>query len=181
MLDCCVLLGLDWAEPMMLFMLQITCSCIFMHTYLHFFIFLYWFVWFFFACLSFPLSFLCFSALWYLNANLLRPRTLFFPQHLLLLPPFDPTPSHIRFHDDKSRKDFWRTSHDEAFIRNAKSFYQTFSILTFPQSSTVGVRSHCVASWSLVPPWSYRSFTPICMDSIIQYLILSLAFKILAS
>ena len=93
MLDCCVLLGLDWAEPMMLFMLHITCSCIFMHTYLHFFIFLYWFVWFFSACLSFPLSFLCLSALWYLNANLLRPKTLFFPQHLLLLPPL--TPLHL--------------------------------------------------------------------------------------
>ena len=44
-----------------------------------------------------------------------------------------------------------RTSVDEAFIRNAKSFYQTFPILTFPLSSIVGVGSHCVASRSLVP------------------------------
>ena len=27
----CVLVGLDWAEPMMLFTLHVTCSCIFMH------------------------------------------------------------------------------------------------------------------------------------------------------
>ena len=37
----CVLLGLDWAEPMMFLNLHVICSCIFMHTYLHFFIFLY--------------------------------------------------------------------------------------------------------------------------------------------
>ena len=52
----------------------------------------------------------------------------------------------------KPVKTFRRTSHDEAFIRNAKSFYQIFLILTFLLSSIVGVGSHCVASWSLVPP-----------------------------
>ena len=40
MLICCVLLGLDWAEPMIFFW-NVTCSCIFLHTYLHLFIFLY--------------------------------------------------------------------------------------------------------------------------------------------
>ena len=64
MLNCCVLLGLDWAEPMMIFMLHITCSCIFMHTYFHFFIFLYWFVWCFFACLSLSFSLSCVSLLY---------------------------------------------------------------------------------------------------------------------
>ena len=62
-----------------------------------------------------------------------------------------------------------RTFLDVAFIRNAKSFYRTFSILTFPLSSTIEVRSHCVTSQSPVAPWSYRSFTPICTDSILQY------------
>ena len=37
----CVLVGLDWAEPMMLFTLQVICSCIFMHMYLTFNIFVY--------------------------------------------------------------------------------------------------------------------------------------------
>ena len=41
MLSCCVLLGLDWVEPMMYLSLHVTCSCIFIHTYLHFFRFLY--------------------------------------------------------------------------------------------------------------------------------------------
>ena len=41
MLPCCVLVGLDWAEPMMYLNLHVICSCVFMHIYLHFFTFLY--------------------------------------------------------------------------------------------------------------------------------------------
>ena len=44
-----------------------------------------------------------------------------------------------------------RTFHDAAFIWKAKS---------------------------LIPPWSYMSFTTICTDSILQYLILSLTFEV---
>ena len=44
----------------------------------------------------------------------------------------------------KPVRTFQRTSHDETFIRNAKLFCLIFPILTFPLSSTVGVRSHCV-------------------------------------
>ena len=65
----------------------------------------------------------------------------------------------------------WRTFHDTAFIWNAKSSYRIFLILTFPFSSTAGVGSHFVASRSLVPRWSYRSFTLTCTDLIILYLI----------
>ena len=65
----------------------------------------------------------------------------------------------------KPVRTFRRTFHDTVFIRNAKSFYWIFPILTFPLSSTVGVKSHCVASRSLVLSWSYRSFTPTCTDS----------------
>ena len=39
-----------------------------------------------------------------------------------------------------------RTSLDEAFIRNAKSFCQTLPTLTFPLSFTVGDGSHCDVS-----------------------------------
>ena len=35
------MVGLDWAEPMMILLLHVTCSCIFMHTYLTFNIFIY--------------------------------------------------------------------------------------------------------------------------------------------
>ena len=75
----------------------------------------------------------------------------------------------------------WRISLDEAFIRNAKSSYQIFSILTFPLSFTVRAGSHCVAPRSLVPPWSYSSFTSICTDLILLYHISSLTFEVRAS
>ena len=95
----------------------------------------------------------------------------------------DPTPSHVWFRDEKAKSNF-KENFSQCGIhseRLAKSFYQIFPILTFPLSSTVVVRSHCVASQSLVPPWSYMSFTLICTDLILQYLILLLAFKVRAS
>ena len=92
----------------------------------------------------------------------------------------DTTPTYIRFHDDKTVRTFQRTFLDEAFIRNTKSFYQIFPILTFQLPSLVKVRSHCVASRSPVPPWSYRSFTPTCTDLITLYLIFPLAFEVRA-
>ena len=78
----------------------------------------------------------------------------------------------------KPVRTFWRTFHNATFIRNAKSFYRTFLILTFPLSSTVGVRSHCVALRSLVLLWSYRRFTPTCTDLTILYLISLLTFGV---
>ena len=138
----------------------------FMHTYLESSILWYWSCWCFSACFFFSL-FLSLVALWHLNENLLCPETLFVPRHLLLLPRLillHLTSGSVMI---KPVRTFQRTSHDEAFIQNAKLFYQTFLILTFPLSSTVGVGSHYVASRSLVLPWSYRSFTPICTDSII--------------
>ena len=159
MLNCCMLLGLDWVELMMLFMLHISCLCIFMHAYLHFFIFLYWFVWCFSASLFLPL----FLAL----VCSMAPKRKSTPSQNPLRSgasssssPSDPIPSHIWFSDDKLVKTFWRTSHDEAFIQNAKSLYRIFSILTFPLSSIVGVKSHYVASYHL----SFRDHTGVLLQ-----------------
>ena len=127
----------------------------------------------FFACFFLSL-FLSLVVLWHLNG------TLFILRHLLPLPPLillHLTSGSVMI---KPVRTFMRTFHNEAFIRNVKSSYRTFSILTFPLSSTIRVGSHYVASRSLVPLWSYRSFTPTCMDSTIQYLILSLAFEVCA-
>ena len=93
----------------------------------------------------------------------------------------DPTPSHVRFRDKKAKPDFKENFSQCGIHSECKSFYRIFPILTFPLSSTVRVRSHCVASQSLLPPWSYMSFTLICTDLILQYLILLLAFKVRAS
>ena len=143
----------------MLFMLHISCLCIFMHAYLHFFIFLYWFVWCFSASLFLPL----FLAL----VCSMAPKRKSTPSQNPLRSgasssssPSDPIPSHIWFSDDKLVKTFWRTSHDEAFIQNAKSLYRIFSILTFPLSSIVRVKSHYVASYHL----SFRDHTGVLLQ-----------------
>ena len=149
----------------------------FMHTYLYLSLFWYWsMLVLFYVFLSLFLSFVSCSMA--LIGNLFRLRTFFVPRHLLLLPLLillHLTTGSVMI---KPARTFRRTSHNAAFIRNAKSFYWTFLILTFPLSSTVGVGSHFVASWSLVPPWSYKSFTLICTDLIILYLISSLAFGV---
>ena len=124
----------------------------FMHIYQfcfnHIDIKLYWFL---SACFSLSLS-LSLITLWHLNENPLYPGTLFIPGRLLLLPLL--ILLHLTFGSlmIKSVRTLRRIFHDATFIRNAKLFYRTFLILTFLLSSVVGVRSHCVASPSLVLP-----------------------------
>ena len=132
-----------------------------------------------FLRISFSLSLFWLTVLWHLNENPLSPRTLFVLGHPLL-PSLILLPLLFGSMMIKPERTFQRTFHGSAFVWNAKSFYQIFSILTFPLSSTVEVRSHCVASRPLVPPWSYKSFTPTCTDSILLCLNLSLTFKIRA-
>ena len=142
------------------------------HAYvpLSFYIFVYYLVGaFLIVSLPFPLSlFLALITSWHPNLNLLRPRTLFLLGHLL---PLILLLLMFGFLMIKPERTFWRTFLDEAFIRNAKSSYWIFPILTYPLSSTIGVGSHCVAPRLLVPLWSFGSFTPTCTDSILLYLI----------
>ena len=63
----------------------------------------------------------------------------------------DSTP-YVKFYDDKARQDFQRTFLDAAFIRNAKSSFRIFLIVTYPLSLTVGVMSPFVTSQLAVPP-----------------------------
>ena len=96
-----------------------------------------------------PLSFFRLVTSWHLNENPLHTRTLFVLGHLLLLT------LHLHMYGSvmiKPERTFWRTFIDEAFIRNAKSSYWIFPILTYPLSLTVGVGGHFVTLWSLVPP-----------------------------
>ena len=94
----------------------------------------------------------------------------------------DHTPPHVQFCDDTghplSERTFWRTFVDKAFIRNAKSSYRNFLILTYPLSFTIGVGGHFVTSRTLVPLWSYMSFTPIFTKLTLLYLISSLMFEV---
>ena len=98
---------------------------------------------------SLSLSFLRWSALWHLNAILLRPKTLCVLGHFL------PLTLHLLLYDFvmiKPERTFQRTFVDEAFIWNATSFCWTFLTLTYPLSFIVGVRSHFMTSRSLVHP-----------------------------
>ena len=100
-----VLVGLDWAEPMMQFLLHITCSCI-PHAYILLFNILVIFelLWNFSDCLSFsPLL------LFTLVVSMAPSRKSTPSQNPLrstTSSSFDPTPSHIRFCDEDARKDF---------------------------------------------------------------------------
>ena len=130
----------------------------------------------FWLSLSLSLSLFC-LLLWHPNASLLCPRTLFVPRHPLLLI------LHPLTFDSVMRRPNWtslRTFLDKGFIQNAKSFCRTSPTLTFPLSSTVGNGSHCVTSRSPIHLCWSRSFTPTCMDLIIQYLFLLLAFEVRA-
>ena len=106
LLQTCVLVGLDWAEPMMFLLLHITCSCIFMHTYDTFSIFLYVeLFWDSSNCLFLPLSLLLsFSCV-------MAPKQKSTPSqnslHSGASTSFDPTPSNVRFRDENAKSDFF--------------------------------------------------------------------------
>ena len=83
----CVLIGLDWVEPMMQFLLAhhifMHCSCIRTLSSLYK---LLWGVMVFFYSLSLSLSLsLSNNCAWHLIANLLHLETLFIPRHLPLI------------------------------------------------------------------------------------------------
>ena len=175
----CMLVGLDWAEPMMILLLHVTCSCIFMHTYLTFNIFLYiWTVWSFSYCFFLPplsLSLVYVSVSWHQNVSLLCPGTFFIPGHrLLLILPLLLFNSVIRMPERTSQRTFL----DKVFIGNAESFCWTSPILTYQLSFTIGVGSHCVTSQSHVHPCWSKSFSLTCMDLILQYLSFILTFEV---
>ena len=151
-----------------------------MHTYFLFIIFdiidVAWDFSDYFFFLSLPF-YLCWSCLWHLNINPLQPGTLFVPMllclmilHLLM----------FGFVMMMPLRNFRRTSLDEAFIRNAKSFCRTLLTPTFRLSFTVGDGSHYVTSRSPVLSCLSRSFTLTCTRLIVYYLSSSLAFEVRA-
>ena len=144
------------------------------------YILIYWLCFVLFCVFLSPFLSLLFTlvASWQLNISLLRLGTLFVSVHPLLLMLF---PHMFGFVMIKPDRTFRRISLDEVFIRNAKSFCRTSLTLTYPLSFTIVVGTHCVMSRSLVHPCLYRSSTPTCMDLIIQYLSLSLAFEVRTS
>ena len=176
----CVLVGLDWVEPMMLFILHVTClsfPCI--HSFLSIYSLIFWTALglFLLSSLSLPLSIYVNLLLWHPNGNVLHPRTLFVPRHPLLLTLLL---SLFGFVIRRPNRTSLRSFLDEAFILKTKSSCRTSPTSTYPLSSIVGDRGHSVMPQSLVHPCWSRSFTPKCMDSTTQYLISLLVFEVRA-
>ena len=145
MLKSCMLVGLDWVEPMISLLLHVTCSCIF-HAYVPFFFFLLILCLVIF-CLSLSLSLSVICSWHQRRTSLLHLGTLFILGHLLLILLL----LLFGFVMIKPFGTFWRTFHGVEIIQNAKSSFQTFLILTFSLSSIVRVGSPFVTSRSPFP------------------------------
>ena len=106
--------------------------------------------WYFSNCLPlFSLSLpLTLVASWHLSVSLLRPGTLFILGHLLLLLHLTPLPFTSNSVLRRPNRTSLRTSHNVAFIRNAKSFCRTSLTLTYLLSPIAKVGSHYVMPWS---------------------------------
>ena len=148
------------------FLLHVTCSCI-PHAYVLFFQYICY-IWnvlgIFWLSLSLPLVLFTLVMSMAPKRNSIMSQN---PLHSRASTSSNPTPSHSQFHDEDAQKDFSknfsrRGGHSELFL----------------MSFTIGVRSHCVTSQSLVLPCWSGSFTPSCMDSIRQYLSFILAFEV---
>ena len=101
-----MLVSLDWAKPMMCFTLHVTCSCIFMHTYLTFNIFVYILTaWSFSKCFFLPPH-----SLVYVSASMAPKRKSIPSQNPLRSRASTsssyPTSFSIRFRDEDAQKDF---------------------------------------------------------------------------
>ena len=137
-----MLIGLDWAEPMMQFILHVICSCIF-----HAYIISFHYIWYYCCCLG----------LFWLSFSFSPSISVYIPMllHLLIL--------HLLTFGSMMMMPlmhFRRTFLDKAFIWNTKSSCRTLPTPTFPLSFTVGDGSHCVMSRSPVLSCLSTSFTP---------------------
>ena len=175
LLEPCVLVGLDWVEPMMIFfvahhmVMHNSCICTFFSLFLVLYVY-----WCFSTSLSLSLSLThTDSCAWHLSAKRLPLRTLFVSRHLLLTLLHFISGSMMKRLVRTSR----RTSPNMVFIRNAMLSYWTSLIPLYPLSFTVRDGSLFARSRWFVLLWSYKSFTPICTDSIILYLISLLLFR----
>ena len=101
----CVLIGLDWVEPMMPFILHVTCSCI-SHAYVLYFQYIFIYL----NCLKLFWLSLSLPLFSFTLVMSMAPRRKFTPSqnplHSEASTSSDPTPSHIRFRDEDARKAF---------------------------------------------------------------------------
>ena len=118
-------------------------------------------------CLSLPLSFLFMlvMSMAHKRKSALSQNPLHFRSSSLS----DPTPSSIRFHDEDAQKDFLENFSRRGVHSECRVILADFADTDLPDSFTVGVRSHCMTSRSHVLPCWSKSFTPTCVELILQY------------
>ena len=162
----CVLIGLDWTEPMMQFVLHGTCSCI---SYAYVPSFQYtcfiWIAWDFSDCFSFSPLFL------FTIVVSMAPKRKSTPAQNSLRfdasSSFDSASLSLQFCDDDAHKAFSENFSRRDIHSEHQVIWQTSPTLTFPLSFTVGNGSHCVMSRSLVLSCSFKSFTLTCTRLIV--------------
>ena len=106
LLLCYVLVGLDWAEPMMYLNLHVICSCIFMHTYPSCFYVLILNLFGAFLIVSFSLSLSYVSCIMTSKHKSIPSQNPLRFRASSSFTPSDPTPSHVWFYDEKAKSDF---------------------------------------------------------------------------
>ena len=112
--ETCVLLGLDWVEPMMQFSLHVICSYTF-HAYVPFHFHIWYYVVMVLFYLSPSLSLSRIVCAWHSSANPFHLGTLFVPGHLLLILLLFTFGSVMR----RPKRTSWRTSPNVVFIWSA--------------------------------------------------------------
>ena len=163
--------------------LHITCSCILMDTYLQFYI--YWYInclvlfWCLLLFLSFSLSYVSYVMAPKRKFTLSR-NPLCSGSSSSSSSPFDPTPSHIRFHDEKAKLDFFGNFSQHDIHLERQVIWLDFSNTDLPTVIYNIVGSHYVVPRSRALLWSYRSFTLICMDLITLYPSFLIVFRVYA-
>ena len=174
----CVLVGLDWVEPMMQFLLHVTCSCI-SHAYaLYFSIYLLYLNCFraFLIVSFFPLSIL------FMLVVIMAPNRKFIlawnPLHSSSSSSSDSAPLFLRFRDDDAHNAFSENFFRRGIHSELQVILAGFVDTDLPTVIHSRDGSHCVMSWSHVLLYLSRNFTPTCTRLIVQYLFSLLAFEI---
>ena len=130
-LKCCVLVGLDWTEPIMLLMLHITCSCIF-HAYVPSFLYILILNCLVLFCLSLSLSLSFVSCSMAPKQKSTPSRNSFHSGASSSSSPSYSTPSHVQFRDDKAHRDFSENFSRRGIHSKRQVFLSNFSDTDLP-------------------------------------------------
>ena len=130
LLQCCMLVGLGWAEPMMYLYLHVTCSCISCICTFKFLYLLYCVVGtFLIVSLSPFISLSCISCFMATKRKSTPSQN---PLRSGASSSFDPTPSSVWFHDERAHKDFSENFSKQGIHSERQVILSDFSVADLP-------------------------------------------------